>query len=1014
MNIGSIGQVSSQDFIDSLGVIILGLDPLGEISLVNIRGAQLLGEDSAALIGTDFFASFLHPRDRQEHQDIYLRTMAGDKIQDTAGKFRIVSRAGRTHMIRWQQSVLKNESGQITGIVYTGEDISGRLEAEEIQKKQELRFHRFVDHAVDAFFVHDQQGRFIDVNHQACTSLGYSREQLLSMEVGDVNPSFSDVPVAASLGQILHVDAPTLLQSTHRHRDGHRFPVEVSLECISDEEPHLFISVARDISERLQQEKNLEESRELLHIITDATPDIICVKDGQGRYLLANDFHLSLFGLEDVVYLGRTDAELASFSPRYKEALLGCMDTDEAAWKAAVPCRVDENIPRQDGSEGVFDVYKIPLFHRDCSRKALVVSGRDITKQKGVEVQLSQAAREWEQTFDAIPDIITIQDLDMRIIRANKAGRELRGDTLAVPITGHFCHESLFQSKTPCVGCPVSMTAQDGRPHSATVDYQGLESRYQVSATPVFNEKGKLTQIVHVARDVTRRIEEEEERLRLMAIIDQVTESIVVTDADALIEYVNPAFEQVTGYSLDDVRGQNPSLLQGGQSDPVFYQNMWENLKQKGSWRGHLVNRSKKGILFEEDASISPIRNREGVVTNYVAVKRDTTREVDLQKQLNQAMKMEAIGTLAGGIAHDFNNILTAILGYAEMVNFQIREEDPVKQDVGQIIAAANRAGDLVKQILTFSRQEEERLRPLKPQLVIQEALKLLRSSLPATIELLQEIDDDCGTVLADPTLIHQVLINLCTNAKQAMGEEGGQLRVVLQALKIPPEEGPICLHPAIERGQWLDLEVSDSGPGMHPTIREKIFDPFFTTKEKGQGTGLGLSVVHGIVKSHGGEVTITSSMGKGSSFHVYLPLIEEEETVQPLTVPDALPRGNERILFVDDEVILVELMGKILRTLGYTVIGKTQSSKALHYFQEHPDEIDLLITDMTMPGMTGMELAAEVLAMRPQLPVILCTGHSEYIGEEQALEQGVGAFLSKPLQNRMLAQTVRRLLDKL
>ncbi|RUM35763.1 MAG: sensory box histidine kinase/response regulator protein, partial [Desulfobulbus sp.] len=410
----------------------------------------------------------------------------------------------------------------------------------------------------------------------------------------------------------------------------------------------------------------------------------------------------------------------------------------------------------------------------------------------------------------------------------------------------------------------------------------------------------------------------------------------------------------------------------------------------------------------EEDASISPVRNQDGEIINYVAVKRDVTQEVALKKQLNQAMKMEAIGTMAGGIAHDFNNILSAVLGYAEMAELQLAEDDPARKDVGQIIVAAHRASDLIRQILTFSRQEEKELRSVKIQFVIKEALKLLRSSLPTSIDLQQDIDPDCGPVLADPVRIHQVLMNLCTNAKQAMAGEQGRLIVRLSALVADSSIGSSFL----EQGHWLDLEVSDTGVGMDPQVRERIFDPFFTTKKKGQGTGLGLSVVHGIIKSHGGEITVDSEPGRGTTFHVYLPMVDSEENHEEEAQQIILPRGDEHILLVDDEPLLVEIIERSLSILGYRVTSFTDSRQALKWFRRHGDRVDLVVTDMTMPHLTGADLAREILTAKPQLPIILCTGYSEVMDADRARAMGIRKFLAKPVETRTLAQSVRDVLD--
>jgi PAS domain S-box-containing protein len=496
---------------------------------------------------------------------------------------------------------------------------------------------------------------------------------------------------------------------------------------------------------------------------------------------------------------------------------------------------------------------------------------------------------------------------------------------------------------------------------------------------------------------------------RLLHAIYQASESVVITDLKGTIQYINPSFEKLTGYSREEVIGQNSRILKSGQHDPAFYKEMWNTLLRGKVWRGRLINRKKDGSLFEEEATISAVRDIHGQLTNFVAMKRDVSREVSLEKQLQQAMKMEAIGTLAGGIAHDFNNILAAILGYGEIANVQLPDNHPVKKDILQVIKAGNRAKELVKQILAFSRQGEICFSPLKIQSIIKEALKLLRSSLPTTIQIQERVDPNCRPVLADPTQIHQVIMNFCTNAKHAMESHGGILTVSLSEVEATDSKSiPGC--PQLTNGVYLDLSVRDTGCGIEKSTQTKIFDPFFTTKKTGKGTGLGLSVVHGIIKQHQGDVTVESALGRGTVFHVYLPIIDKEMPAKTAPTME-LPRGKERILLVDDEPSVLEMMRRMLADLGYTVTAFTGSIEALNTYRANPDTFDLLITDMTMPNLTGTILAKKVLNIRPDLPIILCTGYSESMDKKQAESLGIREFLLKPILKKQLAATIRKAL---
>jgi len=402
------------------------------------------------------------------------------------------------------------------------------------------------------------------------------------------------------------------------------------------------------------------------------------------------------------------------------------------------------------------------------------------------------------------------------------------------------------------------------------------------------------------------------------------------------------------------------------------------------------------------------IYNNEGEVKEILCVGIDVTEKWQLEKRLAQAQKMEAIGTLAGGIAHDFNNILSAIMGYTELSLIDMPSDSPLRKNLQQILKAGSRAKELVQQILTFSRQHDPELQPVKISLIVNEALKLLRASLPSTIQIQHRIQSNLA-VFSDPTNVHQVLMNLCTNASFAMRENGGILGVTLTDADLDAQFAKH--HPGITPGKFVKLTVSDTGYGMSPAIIERIFDPFFTTKSKGEGTGMGLSVAHGIVKGQGGAITVESTPGQGSVFDVYLPAIETE-VLSSKDSEEMMVTGTEKILFVDDEDFQADIGQKMLTRLGYRVTARTSSAEALEVFRQNPDEFDLVITDMTMPTMTGDVLARKLLAIRPDIPIIACTGYSEKISPEIIQEIGIKELAMKPVVMTDIAQMIRRVLD--
>jgi PAS domain S-box-containing protein len=531
-----------------------------------------------------------------------------------------------------------------------------------------------------------------------------------------------------------------------------------------------------------------------------------------------------------------------------------------------------------------------------------------------------------------------------------------------------------------------------------------------------FVNKANLDRLVPVMERVLRETENRNRRehaemslMRLDAAISTIDETIIITDTQGIIQYVNPAFERTTGYSSDETLGANIHMLESGKHDQEFYQYMQQAVARGDIWKGLVVNKKKDGSLYDVEATLSCTRLPDGTVSNYITVQRDVTLELKLEQQYRQAQKMEAIGALAGGIAHDFNNILAAIMGYTQIAIDTVKDRPATSKHLQAILKATDRAGSLVKQILTFSRKTDQETKPVMPKTIIKEALKLLRASLPSTIEMREVIRSD-SVVLADPTHIHQVIMNLCTNAGYAMREKGGTLEINLDDVNLDTASAE--QNPGLSPGQHVKLCVTDTGNGISPEVIERIFDPFFTTKPHGEGTGLGLSVIHGIIKSCEGAISVQSEIGKGTVFQIYLPIIQAEVPIATQK-PEAIPRGTENILFVDDEPMLVDISKKILESLGYRVAVCTASNEALAVFKKDPMAFDAVLTDYTMPKMTGLELAQEIMNIRPDIPIILCTGNTETITQQKGKDIGICECILKPLKIHDLATTLRKIFDK-
>ena len=504
------------------------------------------------------------------------------------------------------------------------------------------------------------------------------------------------------------------------------------------------------------------------------------------------------------------------------------------------------------------------------------------------EKELRLSREEWESSFNAIEDMVTIHDRDMRVLRANSATAAYIGVGVE-NLVGRHCYE-IFQGKSSaCDNCPEVLTLRDGQHHTGIVHHEHSGRVFLVSTSAILDGQGEVKNIVHAAKDITVQKE--------------------------------------------------------------------------------------------------------------------------LEEELYQARKMEAIGTLAGGIAHDFNNILTSVLGYAELLRDDIIKGRATTDKVDKVIKGALRARDLVSQILTFSRRTVQKPLPFKPHLIVGESLKLLRSSLPTTIEIRQDINKEGRMIVADPTKLQQVLMNLCTNALQAMANQKGVLTVMLRDMELTRHD--LLSDKKLKPGPYVELSVSDTGCGIEDANLKRIFEPYFTTKGFGRSSGLGLSLVHGIVRDHGGIIKVETEVNKGSTFRVYFPAVREGTGRNRINQVEQASPGTETILLIDDEAAVIDVLREGLARLGYKVTASQDSGEAFQLFCANPNGFDLVITDQTMPNLTGTDLAGKILKIRRDIPVILCTGFSSMVDEESALAMGIRHFVMKPVELAELARLVRTALDR-
>ena len=761
-----------------------------------------------------------------------------------------------------------------------------------------------------------------------------------------------------------------------------------------------------DIERRRVAEQALENQQEVFQAIVDSARDAIVMIDDEARISFWNQAGSDILGYEKDAVMGQ-DLHILVAPLRFRNEYLKGFEIFRQSGGGPVVGKTVELMARhRDGHEVPVELSLASA--QQGERWHAVGILRDITQRKADERALRESEERYRRVLETVPNSITISTV--------AEGRYLE-------VNDYFCRTTGFSREEALGRTPFDLNLfafpEDRQGIVQAIEQKGevndLEIRYRrrdgSDIHSIFSARriryAGEDCIVSVVSDITDRKKAEEERLLLATAIEQSPDLVCITDTGRSIEYVNPAFETLTGFSRKAAIGKDAALFKGELHGRLPSRVIWESLDKGKPWKGRMTNRRQDGTTFEVESAISPVTNAEGKVIKYVSVERDITETIQQERQVRQTQKLEAIGTLAGGVAHDFNNILSGILGFTEIAMLELAPDSTARVSLEKVMAAANRAGDLVRQILAFSRKSEQEFKPTLVRIVVKEALKLCRATLPSLIEIQPRIQSG-QAVLGDPTQIHQVVMNLCTNAGHAMEADGGLLTVALEDAVLTEEA--TRRYSNVSAGTFVKLSVTDTGCGIAPENLDRIFDPFFTTKEKGKGTGLGLSVVHGIAESHGGMLTVASRPGQGTTVTVYLPAIEAEDDKSSPEVT-ALPTGTERILFVDDEPFQTDLALELLGRLGYRVETENDSRQALERFRQAPLDFDLVMTDMTMPNLTGEALGLAVLTIRPDIPVILCTGYSERITQRRAESLGFRGFAMKPMVVRQIAEIVRKAL---
>jgi len=755
---------------------------------------------------------------------------------------------------------------------------------------------------------------------------------------------------------------------------------------------------------------------DFLNTIFETMSDGIIVSDMNGQIIQINEAVVNLLGYSENYIIGKHSAD---FVP---EGYLPDLLLDDLFEKGFVE-NYESKWQRGDGSVLFIECNITIIKNSEGKIEGAVSAVRDVTKRIERDFELKESQVRFQAIAESLSDALYTTDYNGDILYINNAALKMFGYEKDELLNKSFL-KLLPANKAEGYLKVWEEYFNEDNPSAFEREFKSMGVRKDGSVFPVdvsvstWKIRGEFF-FSAVTRDVSERLETEKENIEgrdfLENIFFTIPDGLAVTDIEGKIIKVNTAVVNMLGYSEQELTTMSGTdLIPKGYETPPLVEELFE--------QGFIKNyetmwQRKDGTVFPLDMNISLIKDLDGRVTGSVASIRDVTErkrmeaeKETLEARLRQVQKMEAIGTLAGGIAHDFNNILSAVMGYTELSLDDVPEGSRPYLTMNEVLTASRRARDLVDQILAFSRQSEHDNVSLKITPLIKESVRFLKATLPATIRVRTGFDALYDTVLSDPTKIHQVIMNLSTNAAYAMRAKGGELFISLSDKVI--QEDDINKYEGLLPGDYIVLSVSDNGVGISPDVMCRIFNPFFTTKPPGEGSGMGLSVVHGIVKSCKGDIKFESKIGKGSIFSVYLPIVAELNNTGFSESSELIPTGDESILLVDDEVSVANMMSQILGRLGYEVTIVNDSRNALNLFKKDSSSFDLVITDQTMPDMTGIQLVEEVLMINPDIPIILCTGFSESVSEELAKSLGVRKYLVKPVLKVDLANAVRQAIE--
>lgn len=911
---------------------------------------------------------------------------------------------------RWEDKVAKNHQG-VPVIPESTLESHLQLLAKQVESviwKQYEKYKHMFTLAPDEMCTIDAEGYILECNRTFFRETGFSPEEIEGKHLSEL-PIFNPKDIKKFLAlqdYLVDQTAPSKHEIEWRRKDGSNAISEIHVTPIETRNGEkAFHVIARDITERKEWEEKISQNEATLRSIFKAAPIGIGMVS-ERKISWVNDNLCRITGYETEELLGENARILYPSEEEYQKVgeqkyaqiSRDGIGTVETQWR------------RKNGE--ILDILlsSVPRDPDVSTTHNVIFTALDITDRKEKDRAIQESEKKYRNIIESIPlgmHIYQLQEDGNLIFRGNNQA----ADKILGLDNSQFVGLTIEEAFPPTVeaGLPdiYRWVAQTGTSYNINhVEYDGDKVR---GAFEVHAFQTSPNQMVAAFQDITQKMLEEQERKLLALAVEQTDECIIITDHQAKIQYVNPSFEKITGFSPAEVQGNHLNIISSGTHDDAFYQQIISTLKKGEVWSGHLQNRKKDSSPYKAKVTISPIKDYEDKITHYVTVMRDVTIEQKIEEQMRQTQKLEAIGTLAAGIAHEFNNILSSIIGYTELSELSLDKPEKLQNNFSRILNAGERARKLVQQILWFSRKTEFQPRPLKLENLVQEVSKFMKASLPRSIEFNYHLNAVGSMVFADPNQIHHVLMNICTNAAQAMKVQGGLLEIQLQNVEM--ESMREAGYPGAAPGPMVKLSITDTGPGIDPETMKRIFEPFFSTKEETGSSGLGLSVAHGIIKNHGGEITVESEPGQGTAFHVFLPRIEKEDEAS-LHQLETLPRGTETVLCVDSQEEVKGVLKNILENLGYRVLTAGNSGEAMQLMKDQGKSIDLMITGQSLPNSTGIQLAKQIKELKPKLPVVLCTGYNKIELDSELKDAGIDYLLHKPVTFSKIAYAIRQVLD--